>query len=158
MSLTDVQSRFLRLYLGAAMPGDPAPAEDATGGTGPSVDPMEIWREAKEAVDNAIERLRSALKSSGDAALERIADYGLNGLSDGNQTALMRRLFDYRSASADTRDTLAGPLVAEIAKYREMLFASPVIDLCERNPFGVAVAIRKPLDTALDRIEKSVAS
>ena len=140
---------------------DAAAAPEAATETAPETgtqapgDPLAIWNAAKEQTDSAIGRLQERLRQEGNAELERIADYGLNGLTEGNQVALMKRLLEYRAAPPAGRPVAAGKLVEQAAEYRKFLAASELIALCERNPF-VSVDIRGPLDAALREIENAV--
>lgn len=125
-----------------------APAE-------PKGDPLEIWNEAKSQTDTAIGRLQERLKQEGNPELDRIAEYGLNGVTEGNQVGLMKRLFDYNAASPPDRAAAAGRLAEQTSEYRKFLAGSELIALCEQNPF-VSVDIRGPLDAALSKIEDAV--
>lgn len=130
-------------------------AEQAgTGGGGaPKADPMVVWRDAKETVDVSISSLQSALRGIDDPDLKRIADAGLNGITDGLQTRLMAALFDYNASSGDGRAKAAATLRSRAAELRKMIEGDPIIALCEDNPFGVKVAIRGPLGAALTELE-----
>ena len=61
--------------------------------TVPVGNPMEIWRDAKANVDTGIDQLQKSLKGIDHPDLNRIAEMGLNGITDGNQVALMKALF-----------------------------------------------------------------
>lgn len=119
------------------------------------VDPLAIWNRAKERSDTAIDLLQKALKGHAHPDLDRIADYGLNGLTEGNQVGLMKRLMEYRSAPAGARGDAAKLLVEQAREYRAFLATNEVIDLCERNPF-VTVDIRGPLEAGLQEIEDAL--
>ncbi|MBC2836523.1 hypothetical protein [Paragemmobacter straminiformis] len=119
----------------------------------PKADPMVVWRDAKETVDVSIGALQSALRGIDDPDLRRIADAGLNGVTDGLQTRLMAALFEYNAASGENRAKVAETLRGRAVDLRNMLETDPIIALCEDNPFGVKVAIRAPLIAALDKLE-----
>ncbi|HMO06438.1 MAG TPA: hypothetical protein PKD10_02170 [Paracoccaceae bacterium] len=130
-------------------------AAEKTGSDGGKAksDPMVVWRDAKETVDVSISALQSALKGIDDPDLQRIADAGLNGITDGLQTRLMVALFDYNATQGDARAKAAATLRTRAAELRKMLDSDPIIALCEDNPFGVNVAIRGPLGAALNELE-----
>lgn len=132
-------------------------AEKGDASATPAGDPLETWRTAKEKVDVSISALQKALKGFSHPDLDRIAEFGLNGVSDGNQTAMNRALFEFNGAQGPDREKAGAKLVTEVAQYRQFLASNKIIDLCEQNPFGVAVDIKGPLKTALDDIEKAVA-
>lgn len=112
-------------------------------------DPMEIWQAAKEEVDRGVSSLQDALKAQNHPVLAQIADAGLAGATDGNQTALMKALFEMKSATGDARKAAAQALLAQIAAYLKFLKDDPVITMVEDNPFGVSVPVKAPLTAAL---------
>ncbi|MBL4915612.1 hypothetical protein [Szabonella alba] len=120
-------------------------------------DPLDVWNAAKEATDVAIGALQSKLGQIADPDLERIAKFGLNGITEGNQTALMKHLFAYRQSTGEARAKAAAALRSQTAAYRAFLQSNELIDLCENNPFGVAVDLRGPLGTALAEIDRLAA-
>ncbi|MGC1505274.1 MAG: hypothetical protein WA782_14185 [Sulfitobacter sp.] len=132
------------------------PAEPAH--TETEADPLTIWNAAKEATDGAISALQSKIRQIPDPDLERIAEMGLNGITKGNQTALMKRLMEFRQVDAAARPKAAAALQAQCKEYRAFLADSELITLCEQNPFGVAVDLRKHLGKALDEIERATAA
>ncbi|QYK41121.1 MAG: hypothetical protein KF887_17335 [Paracoccaceae bacterium] len=123
----------------------------------PARDPLDVWNAAKETTDAAIGALQARLGQIADPDLDRIARFGLNGITEGNQTALMKHLLDYRQASGDARAKAAAALRSQAAAYRSFLQSNELIDLCEKNPFGVAVDLRGPLGAALTEIERLAA-
>lgn len=120
-------------------------------------DPLEVWTTAKEATDGAISALQARLGQIADPDLERIAKFGLNGITEGNQTALMKHLIEFRQSSGEARAKAAAALRNQAAAYRSFLQSSELVDLCEKNPFGVAVDLRGPLGSALAEIERLAA-
>lgn len=120
-------------------------------------DPMVIWRDAKEKVDVSFAPLRNTMKGLGHPDLDRIAEFGLNGVTDGNQTALNRALFEYNGADGSARRKAASRLSDQVKEYRKFIDSNAIIELCEDNPFGVNLDIRGPLRDALDKIERAIA-
>lgn len=119
----------------------------------PVGDPMMIWQGAKEIVDHGITALQRALGNATDPNLKRIAEYGLNGATGRNQTAMMVALMGFKSATGSAKADAVQTLLKRAREYRQFLTSNPVIALCEGNPFGVAVTIKAPLLRALDDIE-----
>lgn len=142
MALTESQRDFVEIFV----LGRPAPVD--TGGD----DPLAVWNTARESTDAGISALQAVLRSYKHPDLDNIADAGLNGVTEGNQTAIMRALMDFRAAAPADRAKKAAALVQQVDAYRGFLDGSKVITLCEKNPFGVSVAIRAPLGAALDKI------
>ena len=54
-----------------------------------------IWRDAKDAVDDGLNRLAAELRTYEDPDLERIADFGLFGLGTGENVALNKALIEF---------------------------------------------------------------
>lgn len=146
MSLTDKQADFLEQFLGIRLANNPTDDEPLPD------DPMVIWTNAREATDGAMSSLQAALKAYKDPILLRIAEYGLNGITDGNQVALSKALLEFKTASEEQRAVKAQALAAQAKTYRGFLDSDPKIALCERNPFGIAVPLRAKLGRALDAI------
>lgn len=117
-----------------------------------SSDPQVVWREAKETVDGAISQLQAKLMGFKDPVLDRIAEYGLNGLTEGHQTALQKALFEFKDATGAEKAQAAKALAEQAQSYKSFVTSNRVMALCEKNPFGVAVPIRQELGAALDRI------
>ena len=152
MPLTAQQSDFIEKFIGVSQ----GSADAANGDITLAEEPMKLWRVGKEATDKSLSALQSILKSKGMPDLDRIADFGLNGLSDRNQTQLMKALFEYSSADSSKRSDAASALMSEVAAYRKFIENDEVVRLCENNPFGVSVDIRGPIIDALDRIESAI--
>jgi hypothetical protein len=146
MSLTDAQYGFVARFILEKPPESPdRPAAQGD-------DPLAIWQAAKERTDAGISALQVAMKSYRHPDLDNLADKGLNGVTGGNQVAMMRALMTYRSAAEADRAQAADALLKQVETYSSFIQGDRVIALCERNPFGVEVAIRAPLTAALDRI------
>lgn len=156
MPLTPQQMAFVNAYLRPAASAAASPAEVADDHeNAPSLLP--IWRKAKESTDGSISALQKALKGYAHPDLDRIADFGLNGITEGNQVAMMRALMEYDSAPAEKKGAAGSRLLSQVDAYRSFLDRSELITLVEKNPLGVAVTIRKPLSAALQKIAKAVA-
>lgn len=123
--------------------------------TKPSVgDPLVIWRDAKESCDIGIGALQTALREFEHPDLERIAELGLNGLTNGLQTQLMIAILNLQQAAGEDRAKAAETLAVRAADLRKTLQSDPIVALCEDNPFGITVAIREPLGAALTELER----
>jgi hypothetical protein len=120
--------------------------------TAPGTDFLAVFRDAKDEVDAGLNKLAQALRQTGDVDMIRIADYGLNGLTDGQGVGLMKALFDLRAAPPDNRDEFAKAVRSAAQNYKAAVFADEVVDLVDANPFGIEVGIRAKLGTALDTI------
>jgi hypothetical protein len=120
--------------------------------TAPGTDFLAVFRDAKEEVDEGLNKLARALRETRDVDLVRIADYGLYGMTEGQGVGLMKALLDLKAASPDRREALAKDARAAAAAYKAAVFADKAVDLVDANPFGIEVGIRAKLGTALDTI------
>lgn len=117
--------------------------------------PLEIWRSAKEQADKGISALQNALRAEDHPATKRIADLGLNGLSDETlQTRMMTALMDY---SNDPRSPKKADALGSVVKDYRKFLVSPIVQHCDANPFGVKLDLGPILGKALDQIEKNLA-
>lgn len=129
--------------------------EAEAGGAAPASEgarPLDIWNAAKEEADKGITALQSALRAEGHPATDRIAEFGLAGLSNGKvHTTMMAALLDHSKApqSESTRAALA-----RAAKDYRAFLASDIVAHCDNNPFGVQLGLAKTLGKALDRIDR----
>jgi hypothetical protein len=154
MPLTSEQLSFLNRFLGTDVG---TASDDNTSDEAADVDVMAIWRKAKESTDQSIANLQKALKSYSHPDLDRIADAGLNGITDTNQTGIMRALIEYSAAPAHKKESASAKLVAQTDAYASFLENSALINLAEQNPFGVRVEIRRPLLATLTKIARIAA-
>lgn len=120
-----------------------------------SEDVLEIWRDAKETVDEGISKLQDLLRGQDHPVLARIADMGLNGVTEGNQTALVKALFEFNAATGADKSKRSKDLQAQVGAYAEFLSSSPIVALVEDNPMGIAVPIRATLGSALRKISST---
>lgn len=145
MPLENQQLDFLTRYLGLDV------------GDGPDVsqtDPLVVWRTAKESVDDTITDLQQALKGFDDPVLSKISQYGLNGITDGNQVALSKALLEFNAAPQSDRESQGRALASQAQVYKDFLSTDPRVALCENNPFGIAVPLRTKLGGALEKIRE----
>jgi hypothetical protein len=124
---------------------------------GKSIGPlMPVWLDAKEEVDARLGKLQSSLRGYDNPDLNRIAEFGLNGVTGTRSVGLMTALREADAAGADakTRKKLADAVSA----YRGFLDTSDVVDLIDDNPFDVAIGLKATLGRALDAIARQIAA
>ncbi len=119
---------------------------------------LQIWRDAKEAVDVNLSRLQTALRLSETDLGATVADVGLAPFTRGLQVKLVAALMDYEHSGAGDRAAAASGVRAATASLREKLQGERVFRLLDSNPFGVPLAIRATLTGALNEIDKRLAS
>lgn len=147
MSLDSDRRDWLKRVLGIEI----GPARDA-------VAVLLIWQEAKESVDTRLEALAAALRSHQDPDFDYVADHGLFGLTGAGETVgLMAAMTGFDKAASDALPAAVIELRAALNRYRSGFDASPIADLIDDNPFGVAVRLRETINNALRRIEATLA-
>jgi hypothetical protein len=119
-------------------------------------DGLDVWRTAQERVGAQIAALQQSLRKTGDPELVRIAEYGLHGVTGGLQVRLQAALIDYDRSPPAARAQAAGKVRGLIGEYEQWLGGDPVVQLCDKNPFGVKVKIQATLGAALTQIKKAL--
>ncbi len=148
---TEAESAWVARVLGIEAGTDSSAGKDPQ----PS-DLLALFRDAKDEVDAALERLRGALRDTEDEDLIRIADLGLFGMTDGEGVGLMKALFEWRAASPEQRAARAKAAAAAAKAYKDKVFAHKLAGLVEANPFGVPVGLKSRLGPALDAIARAI--
>lgn len=118
---------------------------------------MTLWQNAKDAVDTGLNKLSAALRSEGDPDLDRIAELGLFGMTNGTGVGLNKALLEYRGAPPEKRPSAGKALRDAALAYKNAVFAHPLADMVDDNPWGVEVALRAKLGAALDTIAAQAA-
>ena len=139
----------------AVRPGREASGAGSPGSEGARL--LALWQDAKDEVDAGINQLVAALRAEKDPDLDQIADRGLIGVTGGNTVKLMAAFLELRGATAETRPKAAGVLRKAAESYRSTVFAHPLIDLIDNNPWGVQVGMKSRLEPVLDTIIREAA-
>ena len=157
-TLDRVEGAISKLLGAQPAPANTAPENEAAApveGADAGDDPLVIWRDTKESIDEGISLLQTQLKSHAHPDMRNIAELGLNGITQGNQAAMMKALMEFNKAPADQKSTAADNLLGQVETYRGFIKSNKVIALCENNPFGIDVSVVAPVNAALDRITRA---
>lgn len=156
----------LRAAAEALKAGDAAAAQKALGEfdtmvprkANPSlvVSAINDWQAAIETADKQIEDLRGTLMRSNDDELKRIAEFGLGAITGGRKVKLMAALFEARSKEGDALAKACAKAVTQAVEFRSHIEGEGRVAACDRNPFGVKVALRATLVPALARLQASL--
>ncbi|MEO0482306.1 MAG: hypothetical protein AAF138_01655 [Planctomycetota bacterium] len=117
---------------------------------------LRLWQDAKETVDERLGVLITALKSSGDPDLERIADKGLAAITGKLQTGLRVALTNLDGAAGSKRAAAVKKVTSQTAEFRAFLSSDGMVRLVDDNPFGVKVKLAKTIGAALEEIDALV--
>jgi len=117
----------------------------------------EAFRVATEEIDSEITKMQKFLLTQEDEELQRIGEYGMNGITGNFKVPLMAALFELQGSDAEGRKKAAKKATATIAKFREHLDASDNaerIDALENNPWSIPVLIKARLTEAFDDMDQ----
>jgi hypothetical protein len=114
------------------------------------------WRNAREQVGEQIGKVQSFLKGVADPLAHRVADQGLNGLTQKLEVGLEVALMELDNANDETRPAAQAQAQVGVAALRRLLQTHPALPLLDSNPFGISVSIRSTLGSALDDLEKAL--
>jgi hypothetical protein len=115
-----------------------------------------LWVDAKDDVDARLGRLQGSLRGFGDPDLDRIAEFGLNGITGTRSVGLLAALREADAPGADGR--ARRKLADAVGAYRSFLDSSDIVRLIDANPFGVEVGVQATLGGALAAIARRVAA
>lgn len=170
-NLTDTQVAFLTKFMGvklpSALPADAAGGEDdppvgagdpdpISAALNPVADLADQWEAARSEVSARLDKLFLTISTYDDPDTQRIAEFGLNELTVGNNTALIAGLLDFGRASDAARGDAAGALVKSMDSFRQFLASDKTIELLDNNPFGTNPRIVETLTATLNDIQRQV--
>jgi len=135
------------LGIGAAMATPAVPAAKM-----PAAELLALFQDSKDEVDMGLSRLQAEMRNSDDVDLIRIAAYGMFGMTYGEGVGLMKALFELRAATPVQQPAALAAAAEAASVYKKKVFEHKLIDLVDRNPFGVEVGIKAKLGAALDTI------
>jgi hypothetical protein len=118
--------------------------------------PLQIWNEAREAVNAGIADLQVVLRNTEDPDSLKIADFGFSGVTGRLQVGLQTALLDFERTPLGDRDKARARLQAAIGDFRTYLGNDPLIRLIDENPFAVDVGLRATLLPALDKMSETL--
>jgi hypothetical protein len=110
---------------------------------------VQDFQNAIETVDGQISSLQKVLKTSDFPFLHRIADAGMNGITGNHKVPVFTAIREVGAAAAGGRETAAAKARSAIDAFVTHLDTDPRVQACDRNPFGISVAIKKTLVPAL---------
>jgi len=153
----DFLQTFLNIQVAAAAGADMTDPDPDLANFTPE-NPADIWIDARSQVDAMMAGFRSRVAAFDDPNLKRIADFGLDGMTQGNNTALMGALVSYRLAGQADRAKAQKAVRQGISEYRKFLSSNALIALCDNNPFGPNLNVSGTLIGALDKMDRAIAA
>jgi len=144
--------RVLGVWTASDVPGQQDGPPDAAAVQMEPAELLALFRNSKDEVDEGLSELQAEMRKTADVDMIRVADYGMFGMTDGEGVGLMKALFELRAATPDKQPAALAAAGKAASAYKKKVFEHTLIDLVDRNPFGVEVGIRAKLGAALDTI------
>lgn len=117
------------------------------------------WREAVEAVDARIAKVRSKMLSSGNPDLLDIADRGLPALTGNHKTPVSVAVIEVADSGGEQRERSARQVMAAVQAFRSHIDNDPMIKVLDEQSsaaFGVSLAIRADIGRGLGALESAL--
>lgn len=150
MPAAEAQDEWVRRVLGADLARDANPTDTSLTAA------SDAWQAARDAyqaslaaADAQLAALARELQASEDDDLEEIGASELDTLMEANRAAVLAALRSVGMGQAAALRAGAPAILAAVAAFRQQLDDDPRIAACDANPFGVRVALRVTLSTAL---------
>ncbi len=115
-----------------------------------------VWQGARDTVNDQLGRLQAAMRNHGMPLFARIADKGLNGVTERHLVPLQIALIEMDQAQGEARAAAAALARRRVDAMRAFLQSNPVLPLLEANPLKVPVTVRATLGAALDDISRAL--
>ena len=143
----------------AALPAALDPAASPAGGapTESGADPVGIWWDAKDRVNEQIEQLRRAFLETGHQLAAAACEKGLSAFSGGLLVRFQTALVDYNQAAGEMRAAKSQSVRKIGGALKAFVAQSATLSILEDNPFHVAVTIRGDIVGAVDTITAGLA-
>jgi hypothetical protein len=107
---------------------------------------------AQEEIESQIARLQAKLRGSSDASLQRIAEFGLNGVTGNSRVLTQAALFELRHALPRLDPDIVSKATKALRRMASHLANDNRIRACDHNCFGVKVSIAETLGGAARRL------
>lgn len=146
---TEEHAAWIHRVLGVSL-GPDAPVRPAI--RAQPAELLALFRDSKDEVDVGLSKLQAEMRKTDDVDMLRLADFGMYGMTDGQGVGLMKALFDLRGAAPDKQAAALDAARKAAVAYKAKIFEHRLIDLVDRNPFGIDVGIKAKLGAALDTI------
>lgn len=156
----DARQDWLQRVLGFTLPAEAqATGHDGSAAPGAAADwagARAVWESASEAVDGQITGLQAALRATGDETMKHIAEFGMNGLTGDHKVKLMAAMMEIGAGDPESLAKAGPKALGIIQAFRTHIDSDERIEVCDDNPFGVAVSIRATLAPALAQLEAAL--
>jgi hypothetical protein len=143
-----IEALRIALDVTAAAPA-PAPASGD--------DPVGIWWDTKDKVNEQIERLRHVFLATGHALAQAACEKGLGAFSGGMLTRFQAAIIDYNQAATTARPDKSQRVRQLGDALTKFISGNATLPILEKNPFGVPVTIRRDVLNAVDKIVAGLA-
>src|SRR5262249_25563831 len=109
-------------------------------------------------VNGQLNKLRTELLKEEDNELRRIAEFGLNAITNDLRVPLQAAMMDVDRAPADGKSKFIAQAEDLVDEFRDHLDSDGQVQACDSNPFGVPVSLRTTLGTALGQMKQALSA
>lgn len=120
-------------------------------------DPLGVWRDAKDRVNDQLEKLRLAFMKTRHPLAGAACEAGLGGFSGGIFTTFQVALIEFNTADGRDRIARAEKVRQLGGKLGKFIATSDMLPILEANPFGVRLTLRTDVLSAIERIGREMA-
>ncbi len=117
---------------------------------------LATWRDASESVEAQLNDIRKALLDTDDDELHRIAEYGLNGITDRRKVGLHAALLELGQAAGAAVPPLAKKAAQAAVEYQLFVRSDARVTACDLYP-DIKTPIGPTLGEALGKLAQALA-
>jgi hypothetical protein len=121
-----------------------------------SGDPVGIWWDAKDRLNDQLQKLRHAFMDTGHPLAGAACEAGLGEFYGGIIVSFQAALIDFNTADAPDRAALAKKVRQLGSELSKFVTTNDMLPLLEANPFGVSVTVRSDVLSAIQRIDQEL--
>ncbi len=115
-----------------------------------------MWKQASEAVVGQLGKLDAKLRQLNEPDLKKIADKGIQGVTQKLRSELASSLALFDQASQEDRAQMGKQVQKQIAVVAQFITSDRRVKMLDTNPFAVPVTIQKTVGDALVKIKKAI--
>ena len=119
----------------------------------------QAWFDCVGVVDGQIEKVRTAMRDSGDPDFENIAEFGLAALTGNHKTPVLAAVREVSSTSGEDRLNAVAKAREVIGGFRDYILADECVTACDEEceaEFGVRLTIRDEITRGLSMLEDAL--
>ena len=152
----DLRAEWIQRVLGVTIGAGSAGAFDEAAFKRSFKAALVKWRDASQSVDGQLGEIRTALLETDDAALHRIAEFGLNGITGRHKVGLQAALLEVGQAGGAAVPPLARKAAQAAREFQAFVQSDPRVKACDQYP-DLKTPIGATLVAALGALAQALA-